>query len=580
MNHDKKKSLELIADKFQNQVSNFKDQLATAILENDQALLEAAKCYSRNNLIPLHISASRESWNCSLYYANEVLIRYLPYEFNNLDLFQKHLEILRAYAEARLIHYRLGFCSLTEHEKEALTKRALGILPESVNEELREILSFPLLNKYQPLREILLEPRILKEVLGYISTEYGEELALIFFLFVHGGERPNDFEYYGQELTSFFEELFRYRNLRDLIGHQTVDNSFQNNYIILSVLGEVLRERFPERIKNETFISFVPFLKSVINREQKIIGSELLFAGLDSIILGRLGYRTNFVITEDSLQLEIILPERLLYWNPLAKKFLSYHKPVIKYRGNYLFLIALILQKTAQYYSKLGRDVNRGIEYYKTALDFASDYIVLYQELAEAYLKGKNPQLALEILKKAITVNPNDATCYYLQGIAYYLRKNHTEAITSFKQAIMLKPNYIEALNRLGTCYTEINNYEQAKGAYKQLISFAPQSFVGYYGLGNIYYALRDYNQALIYYQRAVALNPQDTKVLYSLAQTYYELGEFDASIKIYKELLKINPDHAPSWYNLGIIYRDKGMHKEAVKYLKRAVKLNPNLLR
>ncbi|MDW7987272.1 MAG: tetratricopeptide repeat protein [candidate division WOR-3 bacterium] len=561
----------------------FATRLQKIIIQNDVELIEYAKNYQKHlqNFIRISYSNSKSVWTCPLFYNEGVLVRYHRCEFDNIDSFQKHLEILRAEAEAILIHNKLGFCSISESEKEYYTKRALGILPETAADQFREIVIFNAFKKYRDLKELLLNVQDIQTLGLCISKSYGESLALIFFLLLHSGvDVTNEFKYYGQKLDFIFNKLISSPELREVFDGRTYDNTFHSRYVLLTKLREVIDKKFPRRVKNNNVISFATFLENVVSNIHEIEASEFLFAALDSFLLSKFGFDTEFVIIDNKIHVEIILPERVLYWDPIHNTSLNYQKLIIKYRGNYQLIIAFILAQTAQYYFQFKKELERAVVYYKNAICLFQNYPDFYKELAQIYLKNNQFKLAIDTIKHGLEIFPDDASFYYFLGVAYYMNKELELAVINFRRAISMRPNYVEALNNLAICYTEMQKYDQALIIYQQLQKIAPDYFLVFYGIGNIYYALKNYYQAVIYYQRAISLNPKSEESLYNLAQTYYELGEVDKSIKTYKKLIQIAPNHARAWYNLGVIYRDKGMKKEAVKCLERAIKLNPNLLR
>ncbi|MEO0072397.1 MAG: tetratricopeptide repeat protein [candidate division WOR-3 bacterium] len=566
------------------QISSLSDmeisnKLYKAISQNDKDLLEYAKNYQNNLCDYSRISFSKSYWSCPLFYRNGVLVRYHVHEFNSIGSFQKHLEILRAEAEAVLIHHKLGFCKLTDTEKEYYTRRALGILPSTTAEQLREIASYKALKKYRELKELLADIQELQNLGQHISKNYGDHLALVFFLLVHGSANTlKEFSYYGEKLDLIFKQLVSCPELASFLDHRACDNSFHSRYILITTLRDIINKKLPQRIKNDQIISFTTFLENFDFTSAKIEAAEFIFAAFDSFVLSKLGFNTEFVFINNDLQIEIILPERLLYWDSISNKGINYQKPIVKYRNNYQLIIALVLARTAQFYFQFGRDLNLAVTYYKNAISLFPYYPDFYKELAQLYLKNNQFGLAIEIIKRSIEIFPNDANFYYLLGVANYMNKEYEVAIANFRRAISLHPNYVEALNDLAICYKEINKYDQALIVYNQLLKINPNYYLAYYGIANVYYALKNYNQAVTYYQRAISINQQFEEGFYNLAQAYYELGDIEMSIKTYKRLLQIAPKHARAWYNLGVIYRNKGMKREAVNCLERAIKLNPNL--
>jgi tetratricopeptide (TPR) repeat protein len=566
-------------DSYQTEVKPEIKHISSVIIEHDKELLQFAQVYLEKKITDNELS--RGEWHCPLFYRDMVLIRYEAFEYYNLNPLQKHLEILRAEAEAWLIHNRMEYCELSDWEKEYYMKRALGLVPENTDTQFCEILASP------DYRHAPSDIKHLVSMIEWIKKEFGQHTALAFAVLQQNGvSKRSEFEYYGKRLDMLFTKILSLPQMQIVLQNNKIENSFNTEYILLATLRDRILKYLPKRVRDEKRILLTNFLEdygqfdSNLDETNQIAASELLFACIDSIILSKFGFENNCVIVNDNLLLEVITQERLFYWNPISDEPIPHLQPIINYHNNYLFLIAKTIARIADIYLQLSRDSNKAIQYYQNAIMMIPDYPNTYANLAQMYIKLNDSRRAVEMLAKAIEINPESAEYYHIQGLAYCLANNFTEAIHVLKKAIALQPKYIEALNNLGVCYEQTGETKRALDTYNQILNMEPNYFQANFGIGNVYFNLKKYERALFYFEKAMKLEPQSIKCLYNLAQTYYELGEVNNSIKTYKELLEINPNHAASWYNLGIIYRNKGMKKEAVKCIEQAVRFNPNLMK
>ena len=60
-------------------------------------------------------------------------------------------------------------------------------------------------------------------------------------------------------------------------------------------------------------------------------------------------------------------------------------------------------------------------------------------------VQSKNPTLAVDLISKAIAINPNSAAAYSNRGVALKALKRLDDAVASYDKAIVLRPNYAEA---------------------------------------------------------------------------------------------------------------------------------------
>jgi len=571
---------------------NSPQNLSNAVTRSDEELLEYAKHV--HNKLPAFHQSYFENWRMPLYLDEGTLIRFTPYEFFSLNSLQRHLEILRAEAEAWLIHQNLQLCELSQWEKEQYIQRAIGILPDSEEERFKEILTYPGLSTVSELKHLRSNLEHYKTTLILIEQEFGQATALAFgHLCQSSIELRSEFEIYGQKIELLFRNIINFPQIQRLLKILQKDNSFETQFTFLATLRDWFLRHMPPRVQNEKIFLLSDFLNQRFDILTQIAGAEVLFASLDSIVLSKCGFNTHCVITGEAdtslnICLEIITPTRSIYWEPLANAPLSYHIPVVKYRGNFIFLIANTFIKMADVYEQhaiaSGADTSKNFEkaigYYSKAIDLAVDFPLAYAKLAQVYNRINEPRQAVGYLLKAIECNPNAAEYHHLLGLAYCMTGDWSKAVPSLKTASVLKPNYIEALNNLAYCYEQLNDLQKAKDIYERLIVLAPNYFEANLGLANVYHGMRKYDKAITYYDKALKINPQSERCFYNLALTHYEKGNIDSSIAHYKKVLRLNPNHAAAWYNLGINYRNKGMQKEAVKCIAQAVRYNPNLMK
>lgn len=553
--------------------------IAPAIKLSDREILEFARSF------PVQLSNSHrarfDNWQPVLFYHDDTLIRYQFSEFTKLNILQKHLEILRAEAEAYLIHHNLGFIELAEYEKNRFLHRALGILPDNKEDRFFEILTCPGYKPAAEVQNLVNDTDLFKQKLLLVKKEFGQSTALAIGLLIQSGAKFfSEFEYYGQKLDFLLRKIANLPQIQKLLEQRRIEDSFNNQFVFLSTLHDRMHKYLPKRKVDDKNIFLTDILDKDWDNNNEISGSEVVFTSLDCIVLSRFGFETNCVHCDGKLCLEIITSEKTLYWEPLSNSPLSFTGPVVKYIGDFTFLISQTFIKMANFYFQMRRDFTKTIDLYHKAIELTPNIPGNYANLAQVYIKSNYPRQAIENLKKALELQSDSAEYHHLLGIVYCLVEEWEQAISHLQTALTLQPNRIEILNNLAYCYEQTKEARKAEDIYFQILALKPDYFEASFGIGNVYLTLKLYDRAIYYYQQTLRLNPASEHCLYNLAQTYYINGDIQESIKTYQELLKINPNHAAGWYNLGIIYRDTGNQDEAIKCIERAIRLNPNLMK
>lgn len=116
--------------------------------------------------------------------------------------------------------------------------------------------------------------------------------------------------------------------------------------------------------------------------------------------------------------------------------------------------------------------------------------------------------LAVEEYRRAIELQPNDASARNQLGMCYQRLANHAMARREYERALALRPGYAEVWNNLGTIEHGRRNFKAAIAAYKKAIGFKPRLATPWKNLGNAYFALDRPAEAYEAYQEAFRLDP------------------------------------------------------------------------
>ncbi len=108
---------------------------------------------------------------------------------------------------------------------------------------------------------------------------------------------------------------------------------------------------------------------------------------------------------------------------------------------------------------------------------------------AESYMDLGNHKTAINLLKQAIAIDPNNAACYHALSLNLIDSEQYEEAIEAAKKAIALDPCFVasreistwELLAEAHSCHNA--NVPEAEHCYRKLLEITPNSFYGRRGL-------------------------------------------------------------------------------------------------
>jgi len=111
-------------------------------------------------------------------------------------------------------------------------------------------------------------------------------------------------------------------------------------------------------------------------------------------------------------------------------------------------------------------------------------------------VKDSNPRRAMELLDKAIGLDPGNAMAYRFRGTAYSDLNQPVKAIQDYSKAIELDPGNVIAYGMRGLVYYDLKQYTRAILDYDKSIELDPGNADAYYKRGLAYSKLNQPNQS------------------------------------------------------------------------------------
>jgi adenylate cyclase len=150
--------------------------------------------------------------------------------------------------------------------------------------------------------------------------------------------------------------------------------------------------------------------------------------------------------------------------------------------------------------------------------------------MAWVYGWSHDPKLlddALELGKKAVSLDESSPQGHVILGDVYLWKKRHKEAIAELEKAVSLNPNDADALSSLGGALVFSGLPEKALGYLEKAIRLNP-NYPEYYifNLGQAFFQLKMYEEAVTALRKSIIQNPNFMPAHYVLAACYGHLGK------------------------------------------------------
>jgi adenylate cyclase len=227
---------------------------------------------------------------------------------------------------------------------------------------------------------------------------------------------------------------------------------------------------------------------------------------------------------------------------------------------------------------------------------------VLYKgtEILQAYLKylqgleyfqiqtKENNALARRLFEETILIDPQFPQAYSLLGATYwmdlYLDSSKSpkllvkKAIELNKKAISLNDSISTSHSQMGWLYSLTGKHDDAIAECDRAIALDPNSTGAHLWLCHAFRYAGRHEEAVRSCERALRLNPIPSSGLFrSLGLTYIFVGRYEDAIAAFKKSLDRSPDDHLTHFSLACVYSLADRNEDAQAAAQRVLQINPN---
>ncbi|HWA96404.1 MAG TPA: tetratricopeptide repeat protein, partial [Terracidiphilus sp.] len=168
--------------------------------------------------------------------------------------------------------------------------------------------------------------------------------------------------------------------------------------------------------------------------------------------------------------------------------------------------------------------------------------LVLYQQ-------GR-PEVAINMLQRAITANGKVAAYYSNLGNALHDAGRHEEALAAYDRAIALQhsePNF--HYNRANTL-RDLRRLGEAGEAYEYALKLKPDFAEAHCNLGGVLRNCGLLQEAETHLRTGLRIKPDYSDASNNLAVTLQDMGRLGESMECFRRAVRLNPDNYDMQYN------------------------------
>jgi tetratricopeptide (TPR) repeat protein len=201
-------------------------------------------------------------------------------------------------------------------------------------------------------------------------------------------------------------------------------------------------------------------------------------------------------------------------------------------------------------------------------------------DLSNWYVNSKRNPLAEQVLKKAITADPENVVLMQSLIKLQHAQENWAETIKTGTQLLQKGDGSYQTMIKLAQAYYRLKNYTCCLETLAGMDQMQ-QNETSYYYMALSYKALKRYNKAIENFDLAIndGISPAIPSYYGEMAGSYQETKRFKKAVQLYERGLTF--DERPMLlYSLATLYdtdlKDKA---KAVKYYKKYLSTNPPAL-
>jgi len=201
---------------------------------------------------------------------------------------------------------------------------------------------------------------------------------------------------------------------------------------------------------------------------------------------------------------------------------------------------------------------------------------ILCRRRAEELVRNKMWDEALNNVKVAIEVQPNDAEAYVIRGRAHYGLGQAEQADIAFRKAIEIDGMRLDARLGLANLALARNDVAGAEMFLEQMLALNPQAQSALIRLATIRGGQGRREEALELFTRAGAAGELDAAGHVNWAALLLEMQNPREALPHLVKAVNMRPDYAQAHYLLAVTLESDGQKENALKHYARAAELDP----
>jgi predicted O-linked N-acetylglucosamine transferase (SPINDLY family) len=220
-----------------------------------------------------------------------------------------------------------------------------------------------------------------------------------------------------------------------------------------------------------------------------------------------------------------------------------------------------------------GRLVEAG-QGYREVLEQQPEHFDALHLLGLLALQTHEPERALELIGRAVLLNPALPAAHLNHGAALAALRRHAEALASYERALALDPAYADAQFNRANALRELGQAQAAADGYGRACQLRPDLTEAHYQRGRLLHQLGQSEAAIGAFDRALALRPHAAEVRIDRGVALYALRRLPAALADFSHAAELEPRNAAVHHYRGLTLHALQRCEEALFSYDRSIAL------
>ena len=214
---------------------------------------------------------------------------------------------------------------------------------------------------------------------------------------------------------------------------------------------------------------------------------------------------------------------------------------------------------------------------YRVVVDEAPDNYGVRLKLARVHVANKEPNLAKDVLKKTLGLNPRVTEAGMGLASIYRQEGKNQLAVEQLEKVLVVNPDAVPALEQIvDIMIREKKTGDKILARIQQQLTKRPKNPLYHVLLGRYYIISHQPDKARKSLQAALDLDPENQPAIFALARLEQLEGSLDVAIARYQGLRKRNPDHPGLAMITASLYEKQGKPEKAGAIYREILVKNP----